>query len=35
MKVLVLSQQIFHCKSMWIFPDAQGQLTSQYEVGSA
>ena len=27
--------RFFHCKSMQIFPDAQGQLTPQSEVGSA
>ena len=35
MKALEWSQQIFHCKSMRIFPDARGQLTPQSEVGSA
>ena len=27
--------QIFHCMFMWIFSDAQEQLTQQSEVGSA
>ena len=35
MKVLEWSQQIFHCKSMQIFPDAQVQLTLQSEVSPA
>ena len=35
MKALEWSQQIFHCKYMQIFTDAQGQLTSQSDVGSA
>ena len=34
MKVLEWSQQIFHCKFMQIFYDAQGKLTLQSEVGS-
>ena len=34
-KGLEWSQQIFHCKYIQIFPDAQGQLTPQYEFGSA
>ena len=33
MKALQWSQQIFRCKFMQIFPDAQGQLTPQSEVG--
>ena len=35
MEALELSQQIFHCKSMKIFSDAQGQLNQQSEVNSA
>ena len=35
MKVLEWSQQISHCKSMQIFYDAQGKLTSQSKVGSS
>ena len=34
MKVLEWSQQIFHCKSMLIFYDAQGKLNPQSKVGS-
>ena len=34
MKVLEWSQHISHCKSMQIFYDAQGKLTTQSEVGS-
>ena len=34
MKALVCSQDFSHYKSMGIFPDAQGQLTLQYMVGS-
>ena len=34
MKVLELSQQISHCKSVQIFYDVQGKLTPQSEVGS-
>ena len=34
MNVLDWSQQISHYKSMQIFYDAKGQLTSQAEVGS-
>ena len=34
MKVLEWPQYISHCKSMGIFPDAQGQLTLQSVVGS-
>ena len=34
MKVLELSQHFSHCKSMGIFPDAQGQLTHKSLVGS-
>ena len=34
MKVLEWSHQISHFKSMQIFYDAQGKLTSQSEVGS-
>ena len=34
MKVPEWSQQIFHCKSMQIFYDAQGKLTPQSKVGS-
>ena len=30
-----VSQQISHCKSMGIFPDTQGKLAQQSEVGSA
>ena len=33
MKVLEWSQQISHCKSMQIFYDAQGKLTTQSKVG--
>ena len=33
MRVPEWSQQISHCKSMQIFYDAQGKLTSQSEVG--
>ena len=32
MKELEWSQQFSHYKSMWIFPDAQGQLTPQFIV---
>ena len=35
MKVLERSQQISHCKSMWIFYDAQGKLTPHSEAGSS
>ena len=34
MKVLEWSQHFSHCKSMGIFPDAQGQLTHKSLVGS-
>ena len=34
MKVLDCSQDFSHCKSMGIFPDAQGQLTQQSMVQS-
>ena len=34
MKMLEWSQQIYHCKSMQIFYDAQGKLTPQSKVGS-
>ena len=34
MKVLEWSQQISHCKSMQIFYDAQGNLTTQSKVDS-
>ena len=34
MKVLEESQQISHCKSMQIFYDAQGKLTSQSKIDS-
>ena len=34
MKVLEWSQQIFHCKYMQIFYDAQGKLTPQSKVSS-
>ena len=34
MKELECSQDFSHYKSMWIFPDAQGQLTPQSLVGS-
>ena len=34
MKVLDCSQEFSHYKSMWIFPDAQGQLTLQSKVRS-
>ena len=34
MKVLDCSQDFSHYKSMWIFPDAQGQLTMQSTVRS-
>ena len=34
MKVLDCSQDFSHYKSMWIFPDAQGQLTLQSTVRS-
>ena len=32
MKVLEWQQHFSHCKSMVIFPDAQGQLTPQYQL---
>ena len=35
MKALEWPQHISHCKSMGIFPDAQGQLTPQSDVGSS
>ena len=35
MKALEWSQQFSHYKSMGIFPDAQGQLTTQSKVWSA
>ena len=34
MKGLVWSHHISHCKSIWIFTDAQGQLHPQSDVGS-
>ena len=34
MKVVEWSQHFYHCKSMGIFPDAQGQLTHKSLVGS-
>ena len=34
MEVPERSQQIFHCKFMQIFYDAQGKLTPQSKVGS-
>ena len=34
MKVLEWSQQIYNCKSMQFFYDAQGKITPQSEVGS-
>ena len=34
MTVLEWPQHISHCKSMGIFPDAQGQLTTHSVVGS-
>ena len=34
MKALEWPQNISHCKSMGIFPDAKGQLTPQSVVGS-
>ena len=34
MKELEWSKDFSHCKSMGIFPDAQGQLTQQSEIGS-
>ena len=34
MKALECSQDFSHYKSMGIFPDAQGQLTLQFMVGS-
>ena len=34
MKAPVWPQHISHCKSMGIFPDAQGQLTPQSIIGS-
>ena len=33
MKALEWSQRFSHCKSMWIFPNAQGQLTNKSFVG--
>ena len=35
MKAPEWSQHFFHCKPMGIFPDAQGQLTSQTKNWSA
>ena len=34
MKALECSQELSHSNSMGIFPDAQGQLTLQFMVGS-
>ena len=35
MKAVEWSQHIFHCKSMQIVPDAQWQITPEFEDGSA